>query len=259
VSLGDGVRLAVGTLTVLPVPPPRTVGRDEARTAMLLAPVVGLLVVGAPAAAALVGLDAVDTDPLLAAALAVGLTALLTRALHLDGLADVGDGLASRRPAAGALEVMKRPDIGALGAVLLLLVVLVQVAALAALQRADVGWAAVLVAVVAGRVAIVLGCRRGVRAARRDGLGAAVAGSVPVPAAVAVVGAHLGVSTALLAAVGVVDPVDGWLVPALGLCPALALLEHCRRRFGGVTGDVLGACCEAATLATLVAAALLLR
>ena len=48
-SLGDGLRLATGTLTVLPVPPPRTVGSPVAGLAMALAPLV-VLPLGAAAA-----------------------------------------------------------------------------------------------------------------------------------------------------------------------------------------------------------------
>src|SRR5690606_28356573 len=105
----DPVRLAVGTLTVVPTPPPSTVDRRVAGWAMALAPSVGLLlgVVGG------VLLWLVDgTGPVLAAALTIGLLALLTRAIHLDGLADTADGLGSGKPAPAALEVMRRGDVG---------------------------------------------------------------------------------------------------------------------------------------------------
>ena len=57
--------------------------------------------------------------------------ALLTRGLHLDGLADLADGLGSGQPAATALDIMRRSDIGPFGTVTLVLVLLTQVAALA--------------------------------------------------------------------------------------------------------------------------------
>ncbi len=49
----------------------------------------------------------------------------------------------------------------------------------------------------------------------------------------------------------------GLAVVAAGLLAAEALLRRCRRRLGGVTGDVLGACIEVSLTASLVLAALL--
>ncbi|GAB3205534.1 adenosylcobinamide-GDP ribazoletransferase [Marinactinospora thermotolerans] len=239
-----GLRLAVGTLTVVPVRVGR-VDRVAAGWAMALAPLVGLGVGGAGALvlviAVLVGLPAA-----LGAALAVGALALFTRGLHLDGLADLADGLGSARPAEGALEVMKRSDIGPFGVITLVLVLLVQVLALAGLEARSLATAAsgLVSAVVAGRLAITWACTRGVPPARPGGLGALVAQTVPRPVAVAVTAA------ALLAAISV-----GHGVALLaGLAGAGALLWHARRRLGGITGDVLGAVAEAATTVALVIA-----
>jgi adenosylcobinamide-GDP ribazoletransferase len=41
-----------------------------------------------------------------------------------------------------------------------------------------------------------------------------------------------------------------------GLAAAELLLRRCRARFGGITGDVFGALCETAVIATLVVASL---
>jgi adenosylcobinamide-GDP ribazoletransferase len=247
VSLRDGVRLAIGTFTVVPVVPPRTVTAREARIAVLLGPVIGGLLGGA-AAAVLIVVAAVGGGDLLGAALAVSVLALLTRGLHLDGLADVADGLGSRHESAGALAIMRRPDIGAFGVLVLVLVVVMQVTALARAQGLGVGVVALALAVVTGRVAIVGACVRGVPAARPDGLGASVASTVPPVAAVAWVVVLLGLSVASDAR---------WaLVSGGGLVVGALLLAHCVRRFGGITGDVLGAVSEVATTAALVLGAL---
>ena len=186
--LPDAARLCLGTLTVVPVPPPRRVDGDVARAAMLLAPLAGLLVGGVAAAvgwAALLLADATVPDPargyapLVAAVLTVGSLAWLTRAMHLDGLADTADGLGSGRSGDDALAVVRRSDIGPFGVVAIVLVLLLQVAAVATLLAAASGPVAVVVGVVAGRTTLAWTCRRGVPAARPDGLGAAVAGSVP--------------------------------------------------------------------------------
>jgi adenosylcobinamide-GDP ribazoletransferase len=253
----DAVRLAFGTLTVLPVRPPGRVDRRTAGRAMVLAPVVGL-VLAAFAAAALRLLD--GTSPLLAAALTIALLAVLTRGMHLDGLADTADGLGSGKPPADALALMRRGDVGPFGVVALVLVLVVQVAALAGLVARDLGALGVAVALVVSRLVLPLVCRSRVPAARADGLGSSVAGSVP--------GRGVGVAV-LLAVAGVAlvvalswSSVTGWdaahavaaLVLPVGVGAGLG--RHCVRRLGGVTGDVLGACVEVAFTTALVVACL---
>lgn len=214
---------------------------------MCWAPVVGLILGGIAAGILELASRVADGGPLLAAALAIAALALLTRGLHLDGLADFADGLGSRRPAAAALQVMRQPDIGPFGVATLILTLLIQVAALARAAQAGRGGAAVIAATVAARLAMTLACRRGVPAARGTGLGASVAGSVhPVVPAVQI--------AAALAVAGWLD----WRLAA-GMAAALAvsvpLTGLAVRRLGGITGDVLGAVAEiAATICLLVIA-----
>lgn len=247
-SIGDGLRLAFTTLTVLRLRPGR-VDRATAALAMSLAPLVGL-VLGVVAAAVGLGLRAAGASALLAAVATVATTALLTRGLHLDGLADTADGLGSYAGRERALEIMRAPDIGPFGVVTLVLMLLAQVAATVALLTRP--WAAaaagVVVAVLGGRVAITLACRRGVPAARPDGLGALVAGTVPTA---------VGLLWAAVVAAGSVPVVPGraWQGPLallLGLLAATGLLTHARRRLGGITGDVLGALTETSVTVILV-------
>jgi len=255
-GLLDSARFAFGTLTVLPVRVARW-DRAAARGGMAAAPLVGLAVGAAAGGAGWVLAD-LGGGPLLAAVAAVAVPAVLTRGLHLDGLADTADGLGSGKPPEQALAVMKRSDIGPFGVVTLLLVLLAQTAALAGaygLGRGH-GLAAALVAATTGRAAMALACRRGVPAARPGGLGAAVA-EVLVPRTAWTAAA---VCTVLAAAVGLALPGLGWLhlavAAAAGLLAAEALLARCRSRFGGVTGDVFGALGETAATAVLVLAAL---
>ncbi|GGS99853.1 hypothetical protein GCM10010156_67410 [Planobispora rosea] len=175
-TLADGFRLAIGTLSVLPVRP-GTVDRRAGGRAMALAPLVGA-VLGGIAAAVLTAALWLEISPLLSSALAVGTLALLTRALHLDGLADLADGLGSGRPAERALDIMKRSDIGPFGVVTLVLTLLVQTAALTEAVSAGFGPPALVAACVAGRLALTWACREHVPGARPGGLGATVAGTV---------------------------------------------------------------------------------
>lgn len=249
---GDGLRLAFGTLSVLPVRVPH-VDRTTAGRAMAAAPLVGLVLAGI-AAGVLALASYAGTGPLLAAVLALGSLALLTRGLHLDGLADVADGLGSGKPADDALRIMKASDIGPFGVLTLLFTLLAQAAALTqtgARHGADAAAAALVVAVVCGRVAIGLGCVRGVSPARPGGLGAMVAETLR-PVTVAVLAVGLAAAAAGLGAVSELGPVRPPIAVAAGLLTATALLRHTVRRFGGITGDVLGALGETATAAVLV-------
>ena len=162
---------------------------------MAWAPAVGLLLGGIAAAVLVVADHPLGAGPLTAAGLAVAALALLTRGLHLDGLADLADGLGSGQPAAIALDIMRRSDIGPFGIVTLVLTLVIQVGALAHAEAAGDGRgpAALIAAVVTGRLALTWACRRGVAAARREGLGALVAGTVRPAVAV-------GITLAVLAA-----------------------------------------------------------
>jgi adenosylcobinamide-GDP ribazoletransferase len=240
----------------------RSIGRQTAAAAMAWAPAVGLAL-GAAGAAVLVCADRLlRAGPLLGAVLAVVTLALLTRGLHLDGLADLADGLGSGKPAAQALDIMKRSDIGPFGVAALVLTLFAQIAALAQAQGHPTigpvgrGPAALVAATVAGRLAITWACRRAVPAARPDGLGALVAGTLPtaVPAVLTVVVLGLAGLCGRLLAV----PAGDWLLPAgiaAGLAASLVLSRHAVRRFGGITGDVLGGLSELATTVCLIVTA----
>ncbi|MBI0300371.1 adenosylcobinamide-GDP ribazoletransferase [Streptomyces sp. PRKS01-29] len=248
----DGVRFAFGTLTVLPVRGTRW-DREAAHAGMLCAPLAGLAV-GLCAAAVGGVLLFLDGGALLAAVATAAIPAVLTRGLHLDGLADTADGLGSGKPAEDALRVMKRSDIGPFGVIALLFVLLGQVAALAEIYGE--GWThgavGAAVAGVVARCALTLAARVGVPAARPEGLGAAVAGTVPwrsagVAAAVTVVGCAV-----VAVPFGPYAVVRNAFAALAALAAAELLLHHCHRRLGGVTGDVFGALAETAATTALV-------
>ncbi|MEU5393152.1 adenosylcobinamide-GDP ribazoletransferase [Streptomyces tibetensis] len=248
----DGLRFAFGTLTVIPVRVTRW-DREAARGGMLCAPLAGLAV-GAAAAGLGLALLFLGAGAPLAAVATVAVPAALTRGLHLDGLADTADGLGSGKPAEDALRIMKQSDIGPFGVITLVLVLLAQVAALA--QAYDASWArgacAAVVSAALARLALTLAARTGVPAARPEGLGAAVAGVVPVRGAVL---AAVAVTVAAAAAGALFGPygvIRTAGAAVLALASAEALLRHCTRRFGGVTGDVFGGLAETAATTALV-------
>jgi adenosylcobinamide-GDP ribazoletransferase len=246
-----GLRLAITLFTAVPLPgsaveAPARPDRPTVAAALYWAPVIGLAL-GAAAAGVLLACRAGHTGPLLAAALAITVLALLTRGLHLDGLADLADGLGSRKPPAQALEIMKRSDIGPFGVITLVLALLIQVTALARADQTGRGPVAIIAATVTARLAVTLACRHGVPAARA-GLGAMVAGTV-----------HPLAGTLLAAAAVVGAAAVGWIygiAVAVGLVVSFALTVFVVRRLGGITGDVLGAIVETTTAVCLLVTAL---
>jgi adenosylcobinamide-GDP ribazoletransferase len=253
---------------------PAEIGPAAARLLLLWLPAIGLVLGGVAAAASVLvelGGDSAARR-LLAALIAVGLLAVLTGGLHLDGLADAADGLASRRPRQQALEIMRKSDIGPMGVAALVLVVGVQVTALASLPS---GWqdeAALVLAAITGRVAVVRAS--GQPAARQDGFGALFAGSTSrwdrsAVTALLVVG--VGVAAALAGITGTAGDqaqdaaaaasslaARGLAAVLVGLLAAAWLRHVARRRLGGMTGDVFGAQIELSTAATLLTLALIL-
>lgn len=250
-SWASAWRLSVGTLTVIPVRPPDGVDRTTAGRAMILAPVAVL-----PLAVLAAGLGWLAAHspwpPLLAGLVVVGVLAVGTRALHLDGLADTVDGLGSGRDPAGALEIMRRGDVGPMGVVALVLVLGAQAVAASALLVSNEGAALLVVVIAASRTALLVACRAGVPAARPGGLGAMVARTISpsvlvgiglLTAVVVLTVAGLGGVTVWWAALGAV------LVATL---VAYGMVRRAVRRFGGITGDVLGAVVEMTLMVLLL-------
>ena len=232
--------LAVRYLTIVPVSRRAHASLQELGAAAPWFPVVGA---GLGLAVAAVDIVTSRVFPaLLAALLTVTAWKVLTGGLHLDGLADCLDGLAGRDPAA-RLAIMSDSRIGAFGAMGLVLVLMLEVAAVVELSPATRWRALVAAPVVARATPALLG--RLFRAARADGQGALF-----------VVGLNrLAPGIALAIGLVVATAVLGWPgVVAMGIAVgcAVAAAAFLTRRLRGVTGDVLGAGVELSELALLL-------
>ncbi|NHN54684.1 adenosylcobinamide-GDP ribazoletransferase [Calidifontibacter sp. DB0510] len=231
----DGLRLAVGTLTIVPTGQVAPITRDTAARAMVLAPVAALPVAIAAALMAAAG-DFLGLPALLTAVLIVAANGLLTRGMHLDGLADTVDGFGAGWDRARALEVMRKGDVGPMGAVALVVFVVAQTVAIAACLDRPWGPLVIAAVIVTSRAACAIVCRAGVTPARSDGLGSPMAGAVPTAAALVV-----ALTVTVVLACTVTPFWQGALAAAAGLGAAYLVERKATRVLGGVTGDVIGA------------------
>lgn len=271
------LRAAIGFLTIAPVRH-RGLDRSNAGHVMLWAPFVGVLL--SACAGVVILLARFMTDPngklslnatlgrlpgsdtpfdvgLVPAVLGFAVIVALTRGLHLDGLADTADALGSYQDKPTALTIMRKPDLGPLGMVTVLFVVLFDVAALTLCINNHRGTTSLLTAVITGRLAMTLACTPSTPSARTEGLGALVAGAVSRTSA-----AMVGAATIAVAAGGaLLDPhsegrtkeaIQAVVAVVLGCAVAHLFRSHCVRRFGGITGDVLGALNEVGTVVAML-------
>jgi len=250
-------RVALSLFTAIPAGVDGVLDDDVAARAILWLPGVGLLLGGIGACVVLAAGSLNSTGPgrLLGAALAVAVIAVLTGGLHLDGLADTADGLGSRRPAADALEIMRRSDIGPMGVGALVLVLLIQVTAVAAVPRPPLAAAALVLAEVTARVAVVIATSS--PAARPGGFGALVADRTTAAERALTAGLlACAVAAAGLTAGGPPLAGRGLAAALAGLLAGGLVQRTARRRLGGMTGDVFGAILQVSATVVLVAAAL---
>src|SRR3954454_15291781 len=207
------LRLSASVLTRLPARSPASPDSALVGAAMARAPVVGLAIGGMAAGVLAVARAAAGGDTnLLPAALAVTSIIAVTGALHLDGLADTADALGVRGGPERAREVAKESTTGAFGVTALIVVVLLDVAAVATAAGQGRGATALVVGCAGGRLAATWACWR--EAPASDvGLGAWVARSVRTRAAVAAT----GLTAAICALVAAADDVHRTVALATGL------------------------------------------
>jgi len=243
-------RIAIAFLTILPVRLPAELPGDGLKRSAGFFPLAGWLIGGFLAGWAWLCVRA-GLPPLVSAVLLVGLGAWLTRGLHLDGLADLLDGLGGGQTPERRLAIMKDSAIGAFGVIGLVLLLVLKVACLAALvaNGGESLFFSLFAAPVAARWAMTtLAC--GVQYPRASGTGHAFVGKVGMR--------ELALGGLLLAPLIWWNWSAGLIIIGVAMLPALWLRFKASRALGGVTGDVLGASCELGEVCGWLAAVVLL-
>ncbi len=232
--------LALGFLTSIPVHAPEPRAGDLGRAAIWF-PLVGALI-----GAALVITQLIMARlfaPLLAGALIVVVWIALTGGLHLDGLADCGDGLLAAASRERRLEIMRDPRLGTFGGMVLIMHLLIKTLAVASAIATFTAPLALLLAPALARWLMLFVAQQ--PGARPGGLGAEFSaglvksswiGAAIIPLMLMVPGAPRSIVAAL----------------AAGLV-TFGIIRLARERLGGVTGDVLGLTIEVVEVVVLLA------
>lgn len=238
-DLWEDVRGAFGLFTRLPLPMPE--GPPKGAATAWAWPLVGAGV-GALAALAAALVQGIGVPAGIAAGIALAAQAMLTGAMHEDGLADTADGLWGGWDKARRLAIMKDSHIGSYGVLALLLVTLMRWSALSTLISADAGLPVLIAVGALSRVPMVA-----IMAALPNARGTGLAQAVGRPSAQhALIATGLGLALAL--------PFAG--AASLGAAVAVAAVSlglalTARAKIGGQTGDILGASQQLADLAAL--------
>lgn len=252
--LTDTVR-AVSFLSRITVPASVFEGHDGSLSRGVRAFPLAGLVIALPAAATLGLMLTFGSSPLLAAFAALAAQALVTGALHEDGLSDAADGLGGGRDRTHALEIMKDSRIGSYGAVALIIAYGLRAAAIAQLATHldPLAAALCLPAVAALSRALMVWHWSALPPARTGGL--AVTAGAPLKSSL-----HLALISGLVIAAALVIPTVSlfsyFLAVPVAALAAAAFTAKVRSVLAGHTGDTIGATQQVAEIAALAALAM---
>ena len=239
---------ALAFLTVIPVPDAL---KSRAENGMFAGYPAAGLAIGALLAAAAAG-AAWLFPPVVSSAVLVGISLLLTGAIHLDGLADCADAFYGRRDREKVLSILKDPRIGTMGGAAIGLSLLLRTVSFLSLPTGVLVLALPIVSMFSRGV--VLAAMRMLPYVRSEsGIISAAAHRRCRPGAKGAGLLVLAAVSTLLAAVLLPVPVGAALI-------ALALFWRLSwKKIGGCTGDVLGATIEIAEIVFFLALVAVLK
>ena len=241
--------LAVHFLTRIPTPFDVDYSPQRLLDASRYYPLVGAIV-GTVAATAYYVTDlALPTT--IAVIIATAATALLTGAFHEDGLADTFDGISGGHDRNRALEIMHDSRIGTFGALALILVITLKIAALSSLSDTTTIIIALIAAHIISRTSIVI-----VQATSTYARETGIAGPQdqpfkPINTIIATLTALITIAALAL----ILSPTAALLATAGAITGHILIRLYFQPKLKGHTGDTLGATQQITELATYIALA----
>jgi adenosylcobinamide-GDP ribazoletransferase len=227
---------AVAFLTRIPVPAFVHTNHANLRRSAGWFPAVGLLL--GFTYAAITWLAVPHLSAFVVAVLLLVVDALLTGALHLDGLADMADGFGGGRTREDVLRIMRDHSIGSYGGTALVLLLLFEAACLSDLLLRTHGLAVVIIAPALSRWSIVLLSRLLLYARHETDHAASGTGGL----AQWISRFDLFLASAFCLPLPFLFPWKATLACWASVAVVTLLMARfCSRRIGGITGDTLGA------------------
>ncbi len=232
---------AIQFLTILPVKI-RTLPGETVSRSLASFPLVGLLLGAAlcliHSLSSFIGLPALSRDIILVISLAI-----LTAAIHLDGLADTADGFLSGKNKEEILTIMKDPHIGVMGVVSIVSVLCLKIAFLYSIAPDSKPTALILMCLLS-RWALVWNLFL-FPYARKEGKAKLFFNGVTP--AIVIKAALLALTLALI-----IDRLKGLLLFLIITIFTYYLGSFFSRKIDGITGDTLGAVSEISEISVLL-------
>ncbi|MDO4896476.1 MAG: adenosylcobinamide-GDP ribazoletransferase [Moraxella sp.] len=236
--------IAVQFMTVLPITLASMPNPRQNALSVLYYPLIGLMIGGLLTLTAWV----LSFLPLMVSSVMVlTVWVCLTGGLHLDGVADMADGVVGGYgDKERTLAIMKDPNTGAMGVIALVVVLLLKFSLIYALMEQNALMWLIIVPIIGRMMSLVLFLTTPY--VRTDGIGKAMSDYLPKRTTWAVLGCWVLVLAVGLYGAGVLMVVLG--AGFLGL--AWGYRCYWRRRIGGMTGDIIGGAIELTEVMMLV-------
>jgi len=222
---------ALGFLTIFPIATRTSVNRNKLSSSTIYFPLVGLLL-GLILAATNMLLSYVAVSAFLSSVMLVTLLAIVTGALHLDGLADTADAFLSRKTAPEMLKIMRDSQVGAMGVLSLIFVILLKISLLYSLNPETVNTSLILMCLLS-RYALVLAISV-FTYAREEGKAKVFIEAKSWKSFVLASTLTLFCAFAFLGLKGIA-------LFVLVILSTLLIGKFVTKKIGGITGDILGA------------------